>query len=255
MANHESLFRPENQERLKEYPYLITISGYSGVGKTKTGEAIAMRLGMRYFKGGELIRLRHRERTKKDIVGPTNRKVREDINLDRELAKLIKRSSYNHPSVIESRLGGLIAKGVIKIEDEDGQIIEIPQNPGIVTVCIIASDENTRFKRLEKRYSAESGSILPFEEIKHLTREREKQDLSLWMEAHPELRELNIQNPFDPELKTLDGKRVYDIVIDTQNLNLQEATEELMRRLKLEEKNTPERNRQSMKPKTSYFIG
>lgn len=257
MSKQESGIQTESAERFKQYPYLITISGHSGVGKTKTGEAIAERLGREYFKGGELMRRSHRSRTGNDIVGPTNRTVDEDIFLDRKLAKLIKNSSQRNPAIVESRLGALIAKGIIHATDKDGEVIEIPQTPGIVTVNITAGDENLRFGRLQSRYSKESGTKLPLDEVTRLTKEREKQDLELWMKAHPELRELDIQDPYDPNLKTPDGRRVYDIIIDTKDLSIEEATEELMRKLKEwgERYLSGKPKEQSIRANLPYFIG
>lgn len=180
----------------------ITISGPSGTGKTTVGIEISVRYQLpssRFVKVGAGLR--------EELGEKLDRPIAKDISVDDLQALMMKEANRENPFVLEGRLSGIIRARIAKEFREKGREMQ-----PIVSVLLIC-EEKERMRRLNARDNKGRRTKRTLEKTKREERKREKDDIKKWKLAHPDW---NLKNPFNPGLK-LDGKKVYQITIDTTN--------------------------------------
>lgn len=199
----------------------LTISGPPGSGTSVTSELLTPLYGIQkpIFHAGEIMRAAERARSGQEIVGGHDRNPSEDIALDELIEEEILSASTESPAIIEAHLGGWDAK---KIEDRTGQ-----RDPKVFRILLTAT-LSERARRIQKR-EEEKGVKLSIDQIKRLTRAREKKNREIWSKAHSELKGID---PHDAR-KNVDekGETLYHLVIDNTNMSIEEVIERINKEL------------------------
>lgn len=168
---------------------IITISGNAGSGKSTVAKVLKVKLGMkRYYMGGIL----------RDIAKQKGLTLEEFSNLR------LKNSSFDKE--IDEYQKNLANKDNIIVEGRTSFYF-IPNSFKIFLKCSLDVAAERIFK--DKR-EEESGTL---KEIKELLIKRSKQDEQRYLELYG-------INPFD--------ESNYDLVIDTSNLRVDEVVEEII---------------------------
>ena len=194
------------------------ITGESGTGKTTLARRLSELFGMGIFKSGTLLRQLMMETTGSEIVGFA---PRDPLIVDRAFdnigAKVITNSSQN-PAIVEARLVGFItAEEKAKAKEKKLQF------PKGIIVLLTTTDERRRAERVARRHPDEDVDTVITQ-----SRERMRGDLALWRQIHPLLN--NVENPFDPNIE-IDGRKIYDIVVNTDYLSAEEVIAEVLKQL------------------------
>lgn len=245
-------FMPKDQTPDKEaYQILfdgITISGYSGVGKTKLGEILAKRYDLEFIKVGQMLREEMKKKGK-DVVGYAERNGTQlDELIDKKTADRIRSAKHRKKKfLIEARLGGWIAK---KVQDEmkrRKQKSPKPREDPPVVFKILLTAGDVRFSRIQKRENERVDGenikrtflntlgqkanlpYMPYQEQMTLdettkqTVDREYKDLTqAWRPVHSEM---NAFHPFDEKNKDEKGEPIYDMIVPTDNLSVEEVAD------------------------------
>lgn len=215
-----SIYRPE-QAVVPERGYqtrfgALTISGPPGSGTSVASEGLAAlyKIDKPVFHAGEMMRENERARTGKEIIGGHARDVQEDVTLDEWIKDEILHSSIEGPVIVEAHLGGWVAK---KTADEFSELL-----PPVFKVLLTASSQE-RARRIQQR-EAQKGLIISVEEIKRLTRGRERKNKEAWRKAHPELKGID---PHSKENVDEKGEPIYDLIVDTTKLSIEQVVERI----------------------------
>lgn len=186
----------------------MTVGGGPGTGTTSAVDLMSSQLEIPSFKAGELFRRWERRfGTHSDVIGYVSRDPAVDIKID-EITERRMRAAMgeNQPAIFETRLGGWIAT---KIGTDGPNILYVvSKDIGAQRVWRREKEKNPNFSKSVKKVKIE------------LT-ERQRDDFKAWKTAHPDLP----GNPIDPGFR-IGNKRVYDIVINTDNLSVQEVVEQ-----------------------------
>lgn len=217
LVNKETIKSPE-KFRTK---VSILITGRSGVGKTKVAEKLGGMLGIppeRITKAGQLMR-----EQLGDMVGYKERPLTVDRKLDEMQAQLIRNATFDNPFILEGRMSGVIAAKEKRKAKRKRK--EIP----IVSFILLGKNE-VRFERIWKRWNEHNPNDLKtLKEIKEQTQERERLDKQTWSRVHPEIPN---GDPFNTANRDKEGNRIYDYIINTTYLSVQEVTEKMFNILK-----------------------
>lgn len=195
---------------------VITISGPSGVGKTKVAEFLAKRYGIpedRFIKTGRILR-----ELAGDATGYIKRPISVDRKLDSRQVEIVRTARVEKPVILEGRLAGVIASEERRKARKQGA--DLP----VVSVLLTASSR-IRHRRILTR-DKERNPSLTLREVKSLTQEREIGDRGRWKEVHPELIK---GDPFLPSNIDRDGNPIYDAVISTSRLPVEGVAETIHR--------------------------
>lgn len=224
--------QPPPKETIVPLPDVITISGYSGVGKTTVGHILKRLLNMRFEKvGGERFRTWYEKTTGQKVLGFADRDPSVDIALDNYTAfRIAEATRVGRKVIIEARLGGWLAK---KVEDERRHQEEAgEENPRQTFRILLRASEGVRIFRLRKRINEEGAKDglppLSLFQVERQTKQREQKDLAIWRRAHPEL--VNI-DPLSEINRDEHGERIYDLIINTDNLSVGEVADKIYREL------------------------
>lgn len=116
------------REILIPIPDVITISGYSGVGKTTVAHILKRLLDMRFEKvGGEKFREWYEKTTGQKVLGFADRDPAVDKALDDYTTSRVTQAiKTGRKIIVEARLGGWLAK---KVEEEQKQKISLTKTP------------------------------------------------------------------------------------------------------------------------------
>lgn len=206
------------REVLIPRPDVITISGYSGVGKTTVAHILKRLLHMRFEKvGGEKFREWYEKTTGQKVLGFADRDPAVDKALDDYTTSRVTQAiKTGRKIIVEARLGGWLAK---RVEDEQEQ-------PGRTFRILLRASEGMRFSRIRDR----EGQTLSFNQVEKQTKEREKKDLAIWQIAHPELANID---PLSEINRDEHGEPIYDLTIDTSDLSVMQVTDRIYRELQV----------------------
>lgn len=190
---------------------VLVISGYAGTGKTTAGEDVdQVMIGTRFIKVGETVRAEN-----KDII---NVAPETDFDIDQRQRQKMIDSQNSLPLIVESNFGSVLGKDVRK---------RLPEGPDIVTIFLTAG-KDVRDERLIRRKKQDHPERTR-EEIIQEEDERERKFASRMKTLYPEL--LRGQDPVDPNITTVDGERIYDLVLDTTNLSKEQVGKALLKLL------------------------
>lgn len=221
-----------SKEILVPHFKVLTISGYSGTGKTVACERLAKRLGMTYVKVGETFRQKIKATRGHDVIGHTQRTTDEDLELDRLTAAVIwdpdgyLESQQIHGSngvIIEGRLAGFVATDEM-LQAEKNDMTET--FPKVVRITMKAR-RKTRYERIHKRESEKDPS-LTLQKVANDTRLRDRGNLRAWRRAHRP--KLDTINPL-AENAVYKGRPLYDIVADTEGKSVEKVVDEIIETL------------------------
>lgn len=188
---------------------VLTVSGSSGTGKTTVTGEIARRLDIDtvVFVGQNFRNKMHGE-SEQPIIGYAERDIEVDARLDACQVDLIRNARRSKPLIIEGRLAGVIAK-----EEKSKHKMKGGEEEFSLTASLLLWSNDERFTRIARREKLDYGTV------KQLTLERERKDRERWSKLHPQLKE---SDPFNPKI-IFDGFSVYDVVVDTSNMNVDDV--------------------------------
>lgn len=248
---HERL-TPHNQtppeispkkETLIPVPDAITISGYSGVGKTTVAHILKRLLHMRFEKvGGEKFRAWYEKTTGQKVLGFVDRDPSVDRALDDYTSSRIAQAiKTGRKVIVEARLGGWLAK---KTEDKLASQRTFK--------VLLRASEGVRIFRLRRRINEEQEKaglpLLSFKQVERRTKDRERRDLAIWQIAHPELRNID---PLSEENRDEHGEPIYDLIVNSDNLSVVEVAGKIYR--ELQARNLLMKPQPSLPPKGTIF--
>lgn len=194
--------------------YVATLGGGPGTGTTATVELHSKRLGVKFTARGEVFK-RWDRRFGEDtgVIGFAPRTVSVDQALDEKTENRMKRANDTQsPLIVESRLSALIAK---KLQNEG----RIQQGPRIL---LTASNDIAAHRVWRRENKKKKDFTKTVKDVKANLQERRAKDLEQWWKAYPEL---SGKNPMDPDFRDENGEKVYDIVIDTNNITVVQVEE------------------------------
>ena len=165
---------------------IITISGLHGTGKSTIGRLLAEQLGLEYYSTGQAFR---------DLAEEKNMSI-EDFTVYIE----------NHPEIdneLDDKVLEMAKKGNIIVDSQlSGHLLKFIADFKIILVCPL----KIRVKRMAER------DLSTFEDKLKETILREKSELERFREL------------YDIDLSDEDAlKEIYDLVINTQNLTIQDV--------------------------------
>ena len=213
-ADSEQLYTPRKS-------LVITISGVSGTGKTRTGHDVAETLGLEFIKIGGALRQEAKAESGTEIISFYDRSIAKDYELDRKTLESFNEARETGKGfVVEGWLAGFHAY------KELDRACNVQQNSALLyRLCFTAGDEtsNVRYSRILNR-QRRSRPDLTLEQIKEATEERFSADLKNWWEAYPEL---NGINPWDVG----EGRPAgifYNQIIDTEHMSVPQVVQGIL---------------------------
>lgn len=260
LTPHTPLEISPKEEVLIPVPDVLTISGYSGVGKTTVAYILKRLFHMRFEKtGGEKFREWYEKTTGQKVLGFADRDPSVDIALDDYTSLRIKQTiKTGRKVIVEARLGGWLAKKVENAQASQREPRE--EKPRQTFRVLLRASEGYRITRLRRRINEEREKAdlppLSFTQVARSTREREQKDLAIWRRAHPEL--LNI-DPLSEENRDENGEPIYNLIVNTDNLSVVGVADKIYRELQArgllmrvlqEEKKSPQ---QQLPPSGTIF--
>ncbi|MFX1409007.1 MAG: (d)CMP kinase [Promethearchaeota archaeon] len=174
---------------------ILTISGLHGTGKSTIGRKVAECLGLKYYSTGQAFRdlAQEMNMTLKEFTRYVEKNPEIDKKLDEKIIDIAKKGNI----LIDSQLSGYILESIADFK--------------ILLVCSL----KTRVKRMAERDQSS------YDEKLKETKIREES----------ELERFNILYNFDlsneKKIKTL-----YDLIIDTENLTIEEVVTQIISTLK-----------------------
>lgn len=257
-----------NQEATKSKEILVpmfgglTISGPSGTGKTAVMEILSEKFDIspaRRFKTGKIIR--DITKTGNTIRGFMKRDEAVDQEIDNVQKEIIRSADINSPFILEGRLAGVLATEELTLHPNLNVVRMLFTAPSEVRMRRILKrslkDKGETVSSLEKEYEKaleqhadpgaieylsqrlleEKSEVLSLRTIKEKEKERENEDLKRWRKTHESLRGVT---PFNPANKDNKGKHIYNLVVHTGNLSVEQVvnqiTEELVNQGLLEKR-------------------
>ncbi len=171
----------------------IAISGRIGSGATTLAAKLAEALGWSVLDGGKLFRKINAE-LGMSIVQSNSRPDHFDLEYEERIKKMFREESHN---IIQSHLAGFDAQGIA----------------GVFKILVICEDKDGQDKpeiRIDRLVNRDSVSV---DDAKHEVKEREMQHLTKFRRLYA---------PHDPAWVYW-KKDYYDLVINTYELNQEEA--------------------------------
>lgn len=214
------------REILVPIPDVITISGYSGVGKTSVAHILKAMLHMRFEKvGGEKFRAWYERTTGQKVLGFADRDPSVDRTLDNYTSSRITHTiKTGRKVIVEARLGGWLAK---RVGDKQKQ-------PGKTFRILLGANAGVRVFRIRERENKKRAEMglppLSLNQVDKMTKEREQKDLAIWRIAHPELRNID---PLSEINRDEHGESIYDLVINTDDLSTMQVADRIYRELQV----------------------
>lgn len=218
---------PTAEKLQPNFPF-ITINGRAGTGKSSLAELITKDFEMATYDVGGIFRRWDRAFGKKStVVDYAERALIVDQRLDENTQRRMVNTNPKpenkpsmksaRPAVIVSRLGSWIAKN---LENEG----VAPRTPKV----LLTTSRDIAAQRVWKREKKKNPKFdQTVEQVKAFLSRRNAKDFKALKSAHPTL----TGNPMDPGLRDAKGRRVYDIVINTDNLSVEETKERLYQEL------------------------
>jgi cytidylate kinase len=198
--SNESLLPPQYKR--------LTVSGKGNSGNTLFAKALALERNAYFTSAGSLLRERLEAWEEIDYI-PRGDEV--DLELDRDSARLITQATLS-PIVLEAKLGGIIKRHHEQLAESLGIKLVGPR----IAILKWANNE----KRAEIALSKPGNQNKSIEElIEHLIA-RDNADLHQWIRVHPWLADYN--DILEPNATDNEGKRIYDIIIDSTLTTLEE---------------------------------
>jgi len=170
---------------------IITISGLHGTGKSTIGKILAEKLGIEYYSTGQAFRdlAKEKNMTIEDFTVYTESHPEIDNELDDKVLEMAKKGNI----IVDSQLSGHLLKFIADFK--------------IILVCPL----KTRVKRMAER------DLSTFEDKLKETILREQSELERFREL------------YDIDLSDEDAlKELYDLVINTQNLTIQDVLKKIL---------------------------
>ncbi|MFX1418308.1 MAG: (d)CMP kinase [Promethearchaeota archaeon] len=173
---------------------IITISGLHGTGKSTIGKLMAEKLGIEYYSTGQAFRdlAQKMNMTLAEFTEYVEKNPEIDKKLDNKIIEIAQKGSV----IIDSQLSGYILKTYSDFN--------------ILLTCSL----ETRVKRMVQRDSSN------YEEKVKETKIREKSELERFKQLY------NIDLSNKQELN-----QIYDLIIDTENLTVEEILKKILLRL------------------------
>ncbi|MFX1389232.1 MAG: (d)CMP kinase [Promethearchaeota archaeon] len=174
---------------------IITISGLHGTGKSTISKLIAEKLGLQYYSTGQAFRELAKEMglTLEEFSKYAEKNPEIDKKLDNKIFDIAEKGNC----VIDSQLSGHLLKFKADLK--------------ILLTCPI----ETRVKRMAER------DKFNFDKKLEETKIREKSELNRFKKLYNI--DLSDQNKI---------KELYDLVIETENLTIQEITNEILNKIR-----------------------
>ncbi|MFX0039786.1 MAG: (d)CMP kinase [Promethearchaeota archaeon] len=167
---------------------IITISGLHGTGKSTIAKLIAKKLKIQYYSTGQVFRDLAQEMNQ--TLEEFTHYVEKNPNIDEKLDKKIIEIAQGGNIIIDSQLSGYILKNIADFK--------------ILLICSL----ETRVKRISERDNS------TYEEKLKETILRERSEL----ERFKRLYDIDLNNQEELSL-------IYDLIIDTENLTVEEILE------------------------------
>ncbi len=174
---------------------IITISGLHGTGKSTIGKLIAEKLGIQYYSTGQAFRdlAQEMNMTLEEFTKYVEKNPKIDERLDEKIEKIAQKRNI----IIDSQLSGHILKTIADFK--------------IILLCPL----EIRVKRMAERDNTD------YEKKLKETKLREKSEL----ERFKSLYDIDLSDQ-----ETL--KRIYDLIINTENLTIEDIVEKILTKLK-----------------------
>ncbi|MFX1327375.1 MAG: (d)CMP kinase [Promethearchaeota archaeon] len=174
---------------------IITISGLHGSGKSTIGKLIAKKLKIQYYSTGEIFRdlANEMNMTLEEFTDYVEKNPKIDQKLDNKLIEISQKGNI----IIDSQLSGYILKSIADFK--------------ILLTCPL----EIRVKRMAERDN------ISYEEKLNETRIREKSEL----ERFKQLYNIDLSNENEKN-------KIYDLIIDTENLTVEEILAKILSNLK-----------------------
>jgi len=174
---------------------IITISGLHGTGKSTIGKLIAEKLGIQYYSTGKAFRdlAQEMNMTLEEFTKYVEKNPKIDERLDEKIEKIAQKGNI----IIDSQLSGHILKTIADFK--------------IILLCPL----EIRVKRMAERDNTD------YEKKLKETKLREKSEL----ERFKSLYDIDLSDQ-----ETL--KRIYDLIINTENLTIEDIVEKILTKLK-----------------------
>ncbi|MFW9880869.1 MAG: (d)CMP kinase [Candidatus Thorarchaeota archaeon] len=174
---------------------IITISGLHGTGKSTIGKLIAKKLGIEYYSTGQAFRDLAQEMNM--TLAEFTEYVEKNPEIDKKLDKKIIEIAQKGNVIVDSQLSGYILRTFSDFN--------------ILLTCPL----EIRVKRMVQRDRSH------FEEKLKETKMREKSELERFKQLY------NIDLSNQKELK-----QIYDLIVNTENLTIEEVLIKILKRLK-----------------------
>jgi len=170
---------------------ILTISGLHGTGKSTIGKKLAKSLGIKYYSTGEAFR---------DLAKDMNMSLKEFTHYVEENPEIDKQ--------LDKKIIDIAKKGNIIVDSQlSGYILESIADFKILLTCPL----ETRVKRMAER------DLTLYENNLKETLLREKSELRRFKELY------NIDLSDNDKIK-----KMYDLIIDTQNLTIEEVLNRIL---------------------------
>jgi cytidylate kinase len=170
---------------------ILTISGLHGTGKSIIGKKLAKSLGIKYYSTGDAFRDLAKDNNM--TIEEFTHYVEENPEIDKKLDKKIIDIAKEGNIIIDSQLSGNILESIADFK--------------ILLICPL----KTRVKRMAER------DLTSYEEKLKETLLREKSEINRFKELY------NIDLN-----KKKKNKKLYDLIIDTQNLTIEEVFHKIL---------------------------
>ncbi len=174
---------------------IITISGLHGTGKSTIGKLIAEKFGIQYYSTGQAFRdlAQEMNMTLEEFTKYAEKHPKVDEKLDDKINEIAQRGNI----IIDSQLSGHILKTIADLK--------------ILLICPL----EIRVKRMAERDNTN------YEKKLKETKLREKSELE------------RFHSLYDIDLSDQEAlKRIYDLIINTENLTIEDIVEKILTNLK-----------------------
>ncbi|MEK7517107.1 MAG: AAA family ATPase [Patescibacteria group bacterium] len=205
----------------------LTVNGHAGSGESTVGRMLSENLGIDFYDIG----MEFRSEQDREIIDFQERPLEKDIEMDERQKIRIRNATADKPVVLVAKLAGV---NVSELPEEESQ--------NVLTIFVTCPSEE-RFRRILERERERGVKDLNLKRVAQETRNREKSDINQWAETHPQLAYIN---PFDPDAKDENGKRIYKYKVSSYNRPSVEIAYAIIRRLtedgwitKVEDKENP----------------
>lgn len=183
---------------------IIAVSGRIASGSTTLAKQLAVHLGWKHIEGGEIFWEAIREKMQLSAKDTNLRPDEEDVLFDTQLKKIL---LADKEIILETKLAGFNAQGIAGVFK-------------ILVICENREGEDQAQIRVDRLVNREGVSV---EKAKEEVVEREKNDLEKWQHLYA-----NGDTNW-----AYYNKQYYDLVINTFELNKEEALQTTLKALGL----------------------